>query len=279
MRELRGKVAVVTGGASGIGRAMAECFAASGMKLVLADIERGPLDEAVARLRASGAEAIGVPTDVTRAAEVRALADRALEAFGAVHVVCNNAGVAPMGKLLETSLEDWRWVVEVNLMGVVHGVAVFGPLLVRQGGGHIVNTASAAGLLAPPGLGAYAATKHAVVGLTETLYYELKDTGVGCSVLCPGLVNTRIFESERNRPAELGGAAASYGARQEQARKLISSQGTPPEQIAERVLQAIRSEALYILPHDELKPFVEARYRGIVAGQNPPRDRNIGLPE
>ncbi len=271
MRDLEGKVAVVTGGASGIGRALADRFAAAGLKLVLADVEREALDRAVAELARGGAEAIGVPTDVRDPGAVRALADRTLAAFGAVHVVCNNAGVLPLGPILETTVEDWRWLVEVNLLGVAYGVAVFGPILVEQGVGHIVNTASAAGLLPPPGLGAYAATKHAVVGLSETLYLELQGTGVGVSVLCPALVNTQIVRSERNRPARDGGPR-SYGELQQRFGKMLAAVGHPPEEVAERVLQAILADQLFILPHDEIKPVVEARYRRILAGENPPRD-------
>jgi NAD(P)-dependent dehydrogenase (short-subunit alcohol dehydrogenase family) len=271
MRDLAGKVAVVTGGASGIGRALADRFAAAGMKLVLADVERAALDRAVVELTRGGAEAIGVPTDVRDPAAVRALADRALAAFGAVHVVCNNAGVLPLAPILETSIEDWRWLVDVNLLGVAYGVAIFGPILVEQGEGHIVNTASAAGLLPPRGLGAYAATKHAVVGLSETLYLELQGTGVGVSVLCPALVNTQISRSERNRPAGDSGPR-SYGDLQQRFSKMLTSIGHPPEEVAERVLQAILADQLFILPHDEIKPMVEARYRRILAGENPPRD-------
>jgi NAD(P)-dependent dehydrogenase (short-subunit alcohol dehydrogenase family) len=276
MRDLGGKVAVVTGGASGIGRALADRFATAGMKLVLADVEREPLERAVAELSRGGARAIGVPTDVRDPAAVRALADRALAAFGAVHVVCNNAGVLPLGPILETSLEDWRWLVDVNLLGVAYGVAVFGPILVEQGLGHIVNTASAAGLLPPPGLGAYAATKHAVVGLSETLYLELAGTGVGVSVLCPALVNTQIVRSERNRPAGDGGPR-SYGELQQRFGKMLAAIGHSPEEVAERVLQAILEDQLFILPHDEIRPVVEARYRRILAGENPPRDAMPGV--
>jgi NAD(P)-dependent dehydrogenase (short-subunit alcohol dehydrogenase family) len=271
MRDLAGKVAVVTGGASGIGRALCDRFAAAGMKLVLADVERPALERAVAELAGGGAQAVGVPTDVRDPAAVRALADRTLAAFGAVHVVCNNAGVLPLAPILETSIEDWRWLVDVNLLGVAWGVSVFGPILVEQGEGHIVNTASAAGLLPPQGLGAYAATKHAVVGLSETLYLELQGTGVGVSVLCPALVNTRISRSERNRPAGDHGPR-SYGDFQERFDKLVTSVGHPAEEVAERVLQAILADQLFVLPHDEVKPVIEARWRRILAGENPPRD-------
>jgi len=275
MRDLRGRVAVVTGGASGIGRAMAQCFAAEGMKLVLADVEEPALERAAAELASGGTETLGVPTDVRDALQVRALADRTLDRFGAVHVVCNNAGVAPLGPILDTTLEDWRWLVDVNLMGVVHGIETFAPILIEQGEGHIVNTGSMGGLIAAPGLGAYIATKHAVVGLSETLYLELRDTGVGLSVLCPGLVATRLFSSTRNRPDDDG--PTSYGEVEERAKKMLTEMGNPPEVIAEHVVRAIRDETLYILPDAEMKPFIEERYRRIVAGENPPRDNVLGV--
>ena len=211
MRDLDGKVAVVTGAASGIGRALADAFGAAGMGLVLADVEADPLVAAAAELGSRGVDAHAVVTDVAQADQVEALAVAAEDRFGAAHVVCNNAGVAPIGPVLETRLEDWRWVFDVNLFGVVHGIQAFGPRLVAQGEGHIVNTASSGGLITVPGFGAYVATKHAVVGLSETLYQELAGTGVGVSVLCPGLVATQIFESERNRPRRRGAEGLRRG--------------------------------------------------------------------
>ncbi|MEE2665514.1 MAG: SDR family NAD(P)-dependent oxidoreductase [Myxococcota bacterium] len=276
MRDLSGKVAVITGGASGIGRALADAFADEGMKLVLADVEKPALEAAVAELEAGGSEAFGVPTDVRDPEQVRALADAALDRFGTVHVVCNNAGVAPLGPVLETSFEDWRWLVDVNLLGVAYGCSVFAPILIEQGEGHIVNTASAGGLIAAPGLGAYVATKHAVVGLSETLFLELADTGVGLSVLCPGLVDTRIFQSERNRPGDDGGPA-SYGDFQSRACDMLSRLGTPPARIARSVVEAIHEELLFILPNEEVKPLVLERFERVVAGENPSRDQVHGI--
>jgi NAD(P)-dependent dehydrogenase (short-subunit alcohol dehydrogenase family) len=275
MQDLRGKVAVVTGGASGIGRALADAFADEAMKLVLADVEKPALERAVAELEARGAEACGVPTDVRDPEQLRALADTSLERFGGVHVVCNNAGVAPLGPILGTTVEDWRWLVDVNLLGVAYGCSVFAPILIEQGEGHIVNTASAGGLIVSPGLGAYIATKHAVVGLSETLYLELAGSGVGLSVLCPGLVDTKIFESERNRPDE---GPTNYGEVQTRARDMLARLGSPPALIARSVVEAIREERLFILPNEEIKPFVDERYKRILAGENPPRDdiRGVG---
>src|SRR5580698_5014975 len=202
MENLGGKVAVITGGASGIGRAVAERAAAEGMQLVLGDIEEGPLQQAVDDLTGAGAEVIGGRTDVADRASVEALRDRALDRFGAVHLVHNNAGIGLGGPIWEVTEEDWRWILGVNLWGVVHGVATFTPLLIEQGEGHIVNTASVAGLIAAPFLGPYNATKQAVVAISETLFKDLQAVGapVGVSVLCPGFVRTRIAESERHRP-------------------------------------------------------------------------------
>ena len=210
MRELAGRVAVVTGAASGLGLAMARRFAAAGMRLVLADVESGPLGTAVDELRSRGHEVIGLPTDVTDAAAVQRLADTAFDAYGAVHVLCNNAGVVKRARTWELTLDDWRWVLDVDLWGVIHGVRAFVPRMVEQGEGHVVNTSSMAGLLPIPNLGAYAAAKSGVLGLSLSMQLEFEQLGDGLkvSVLCPGFIPTGITASARNRPAQLGDEAA-----------------------------------------------------------------------
>jgi NAD(P)-dependent dehydrogenase (short-subunit alcohol dehydrogenase family) len=244
------------------------------MRIVLADIEEETLASGSQQLTGSGAEVEAIRADVTRVEDVEALASRAESRFGVVHVVCNNAGVAPIAPVLETRLEDWRWVFEVNLFGVVHGVSVFGPRFVSQGEGHIVNTASAGGLVSVPGFGAYCATKHAVVALSETLSQELQGTGVGVSVLCPGLVATRIFESERNRPND--GGPTDYGEIGANAKASIAQVGTPPGEIAAHVVTAIQEERLHILPSPEIKPVIEERFRRILAGESLPEMAELG---
>jgi NAD(P)-dependent dehydrogenase (short-subunit alcohol dehydrogenase family) len=252
MREFRDRVAVVTGGAGGIGRAMAARFAAEGMRLVLADIEEAALAAAVDDFRAGGAEVVGVRTDVAAAADVEALRDRTLEAYGAVHVVCNNAGVGGSG-IVGAPLEVWDWVIGVNLRGVVHGVHTFLPLLLDQHEGHIVNTASLAGLGGVPGLGVYCTTKFAVVGLSESLYYDLEALGseVGVSVLCPGFVQTQIGASARNAPASLAEWAGSDAARStSEIANALAAAGIPPADVAEAVFDAIGAGRFFVLPHE-----------------------------
>jgi NAD(P)-dependent dehydrogenase (short-subunit alcohol dehydrogenase family) len=276
MREFAGRVAVVTGAASGIGRAMATRFAQEGMRVVLADVEEAALDRAVEELRSSGATVEMVVCDVSRHEDVEQLAHRTLEAFGAVHVVCNNAGVGGgFGRIWEASLADWRWVLDVNLWGVIHGVRTFVPIMLERGDeGHIVNTASVAGLV--PGTRVYSVSKHAVVALSEALYHGLAQVGarVHASVLCPGLINTRIMYGYRNRPPELfdtPGVAASPAevARAERIAQQAQSTGLPPEKLADLVLQAIRSEQLYILTDPERDADISARMESILARRNP----------
>ncbi len=271
MDDLQGKVAVITGGASGIGRAVAGRAAAEGMKIVLGDIEEGPLKEAVGDLTSSGAEALGVVTDVADGASVEALRDQALDRFGAVHLVHNNAGIGLGGPIWEVSEEDWRWILGVNLWGVIHGVRTFTPLLVEQGEGHIVNTASIAGLIAAPFLGPYNATKQAVVAISETLFKDLQSVGapIGVSVLCPGFVQTRIAESERNRPdwapdRDVEGAAALRGVVQN-----MVDGGIAPTAVADRVIDAVRANTFYILTHPELTGAITTRFDDIVQGRAP----------
>lgn len=280
MREFRDKVAVVTGAASGIGRAMAERFAAEGMKVVLADIEQGALAKTESEMKANGATVLAVSTDVSKAADVEALANKTIDAFGAVHILCNNAGVAVGGVSWERTLKDWQWVLGVNLWGVIHGIRVFVPIMLGQDTeGHIVNTASLAGLTSIPLHGVYQVTKHGVLTLSESLHHELTLSGakVKVSVLCPGWVNTRIADSARNRPAELDNGPTEPTRRPEEeafemaARQLLAA-GLPPQQVADDVLHAIREEKLYVLTHPEANDFIRTRVEDILVERNPTFD-------
>ncbi len=268
MKELRDKVAVVTGAASGIGLALCERFLDEGMRVVMADVEQTALDREVARLDPECERVLGVRTDVRRWEEVAALAERTLERFAGVHVVCNNAGVAPGGPMLDATPEDWRWVVDVNVMGVAYGVTAFAPILVEAGEGHIVNTASEAGLVTNAALGVYCASKHAVVGLSESLYRELEETPVGVSVVCPNLVRTGIFHSERNRDdgvEERPKGLAVMG----MLREALVATGMQPAGVAERIVDAIRRDRFWVFTHDETPGRAAQRTADIEAGRNP----------
>ena len=272
MKDLEGKVAVITGGASGIGRAVASKAAASGMKVVLADIEEGALEKTVHEMSGSGADVEPVVTDVSDGAAVERLRDRALERFGAVHLVHNNAGVGVSGLLWDFPESDWKWILGANLWSVIHGIRTFVPMLIEQNEGHVVNTASLAGLTSPTCLGPYNATKHAVVTLSETLYRDLQLTGagVGVSVLCPGFVRTGIAESERNRPAwaPAGPDDPMSTMGREVARELVSK-GIDPEVVGDRVIDAVENDTFYILTHEDAKPMIEARMHDILDGRSP----------
>ena len=274
MKDFKDKVAVITGAASGIGRALADRCVQEGMKAVLADVEAEPLATAEASLKASGATVLAVQTDVSQVRDVEALAQKTMEAFGAVHVLCNNAGVGTEAAVWESTLAEWEWIVGVNLWGVVHGVRVFVPLMLAQDAEcHIVNTASTAGLISGPGLGAYKVTKHGVVTLSETLHHELAERGakVKVSVLCPGIVNTRIMESARNRPVDLpptGPRGPASEERWEALRRLVPA-GMPAAQVADAVFEALRKDRFYILTHPEGKEAVRTRMEDILQERNP----------
>lgn len=276
MQDLTGKTAVVTGGASGIGFAMAERFAAAGMKLVLADVEAPALDTAVAQLEASGAEALGVVTDVSDLASMEALAAKTSETFGRVHVVCNNAGVGGNSNGsggTGIDVADWKWVLDVNLWGVVHGHKVFLEQMIEQGEGHIVNTASMAGQF--PGHGAYSASKWAVVGITEGLFHQLQGTGVGVSCLCPGWVRTKILESARNRPewaAPNALAEPEANAEAEARREFIREQidtGMPPEQVADLVHEAVTNDRFWVFTDMTMVAALADRFSSVLENRNP----------
>jgi len=280
MQDLKGRVAVVTGAASGIGLALANKFASMGMRVVMADVEAAALDQAVAKVVENGAtEVLPFVVDVSDGAQVRALREATLERFGGVHVVCNNAGVGGRATpLWKHSERDWAWVLGVNLWGVIHGVSAFLPDLMAQDEGHIVNTASIAGLVSMGHLGAYNVSKHGVVTLSETLFAELKGNGsrVGVSVLCPGAVNTRIHESGRNRPDDLRNPAREMTDAQRERAKQAQEQvgamlaaGLAPDEVAAQVVDAIVGDRFYVLTHPEIKPALEQRMREIVEGKNP----------
>jgi len=279
MHEVEGKVAVITGAASGIGRAMARVFGAAGMRVALADVEAGALREARAEIAADGVEAAAFACDVSQADAVRKLAEDALSAFGRIHVVCNNAGVFCGGTTWGTSVNDYEWILRVNVWGVIHGLRTFVPILLEQNEpAHVVNTASMAGLTTGPLTAAYFMSKHAAVALSESLYHELAmrpGCPVGVSVLCPELVRTRIFEAERNRPPHLKRDAAED--LPEETKQLettvgsFASLGVDPRVLAERTLAAIREDRFWILPPegDPWRVAARLRNRSIDDGANP----------
>jgi NAD(P)-dependent dehydrogenase (short-subunit alcohol dehydrogenase family) len=262
MQELKGRVAVVTGGGSGIGAALARAFAAHGMDVVVADVEIAGAEQVAAEARAAGRRALAVHTDVSKPASVEALAERTYRELGGCHVLCNNAGVFVMGSIESRTAKDWEWVLGVNLWGVVHGLLAFLPrMLAQPGEKHIVNTASTAGLIPTPGVGVYATAKYAVVGLSEHLRMDLAGHAIGVSVLCPGGVQTQILSSERNRPAELGAPQAPAEDLRQRAAggTRHPEEMQPPEAIAAAVLDGIRENDAYILTHAHYRRRVEAR--------------------
>lgn len=269
MKDFHGKVAVITGAASGLGRAFAQKGAQLGMKLVLADIDGDAMSDVVESLAATGADVIGLPTDVSDATQVEALARRALDAYGKVHLLFNNAGVGASGLLWEMSANDWSWVLGVNVMGVAHGVRVFTPIMLRQNEpAHIVNTASVAGLISPPAMGIYNASKHAVVSLTETLYHDLRRVGapVGCSVLCPAFVPTGIAEAERSRPAHWRNESpptASQLLAGRELRRAVRSGKLSASDIASAAYDAVRADRFYVITHPAIMASVRARHEEI----------------
>jgi NAD(P)-dependent dehydrogenase (short-subunit alcohol dehydrogenase family) len=245
--DLKGRTAVVTGGASGIGRALVLRFARDGANVVVADVDDPGMVAVAGEAQALGVKAIAVRTDVSDLAQVEALAVRAFETFGGVHVLCNNAGVAAWGGIESATHRDWQWVLGVNLWGVIHGIEAFVPRMIARGEpGHIVNTASMAGLIASKGLGVYNTSKYAVVGLSETLAKDLRPYRIGVSVLCPLGVQTRIRDSERNRPAELRNERAEPATPVE-----LIGRSLTPEAVADMVLAAIHANELYVITHDE----------------------------
>lgn len=276
MEDLEGKVAVITGGASGIGRAMADRFAAEGMKLVLGDIEAPALDAAASELRAAGHAVETIVCDVSQREEVEKLRSAALDAFGAVHVVCNNAGVGGGGMLSTLTERDWEWVLGVNLWGVIHGISTFLPGLLAQGEGHVINTASVAGLFAAPFMGPYNASKYAVVAISETMFNELAMAGsaVGVSVLCPGWVATQIALADRNRPDGLRNDSdpdedPARAGMLDMLHSFIQG-GMSPAEVADQVCTAVKAKRFYILTHDSSRESIKARFDAILADGTPP---------
>jgi NAD(P)-dependent dehydrogenase (short-subunit alcohol dehydrogenase family) len=273
MNALGGKVAAVTGAASGLGRAMALAFASEGMHVALADVDEPGLKATAERLASGAGKAMAMRVNVSDGAEVEAFAKRCVNELGAVHVVCNNAGVALSGAAWENSEDEWRWLLGVNLWGVIHGVRAFAPRLLAQDEGHIVNTASVAGLISPPGMGAYSVSKHAVVALSESLHHDLRERGsrVGVSVLCPAYVPTGLSSSERNRPSGMGVPPKSNErmAKEAMLRKAVASGKLSADEVARAVVAAVKESRFYVLTHPAIKGAVRARMEDVLEGRAP----------
>ena len=276
MKVFTDKVAVITGAASGIGRGIADRCAYEGLKIVLADVEEKALTQAEKEMKNAGANILAVLTDVSKASEVEALAEKTLDTFGSVDLLFNNAGVHWFGKIWECTLKDWEWVMGVNLWGVIHGIRTFVPIMLEQGtDGHIVNTASLGGLGSAPSVGVYRASKHAVVTLSESLHYELTsiDAKVNVSILCPGLVQTDLLTSRRNKPVELqDGTAPKIDIPAEANEKFqeIFAAAPTPDKIADQVFDALKKDRFYILTHPEqTKIMVQSRLEDILSERNP----------
>jgi NAD(P)-dependent dehydrogenase (short-subunit alcohol dehydrogenase family) len=279
MRDLEGKVAFITGGANGLGLAMAKSFASAGMKIVLADIEQDALDKAIASFGETNANVHGIIVDVTDRAAMAAAADEAENVFGPVHVVCNNAGVAAGGTMDTISYEDWDWVLGVNIGGVVNGIQTFIDRMKKHGeGGHFVNTASLAGFIAGAG-GPYATSKFAVVGMSEVLRNDLEPHNIGVSVLCPAFVKTRIHEADRNRPDEFHNPDAAEITDEERAVSgAMVNSGIEPEIIGECVLEGVRNNELYLFPHPEMAEVVKIRFDQVLASMDQSKANEEQLP-
>jgi NAD(P)-dependent dehydrogenase (short-subunit alcohol dehydrogenase family) len=277
--DFKGKTAVLTGAGSGFGLACARIGAQLGMKLVLVDVQQDSLAAATAELQGAGAEVLAMQRDVSNAVQMDELGQAVKARFGAPHLVFNNAGVGSGGLIWENTVKDWEWVLGVNLMGVVHGVRVFTPMMLEAAAlspswrGHIVNTASMAGLLNPPNMGVYNVSKHAVVSLSETLYQDLRlvTEQVSASVLCPYFVATGIGESQRNRPAALAAAQATRSQQVQQAMtgKAVGSGKVSAAEVAQRVFDAVAAEQFYIYSHPQALGAVQTRMQDIVQARNP----------
>ena len=286
MKDLAGRVAVVTGGASGIGRGMAERFAAASMRVVVADVEEPPLHETVQAIRADGGEATAVICDVSSWPSVEALRDACADAYGPADVLCNNAGVAGRGAVAEASLKTWEWCLGVNLWGVIHGCRAFLPAMIERGSGHVVNTASVLGHLCSPGVVPYNVSKYGVVALSETLHLEMQaeSTGVGVTCLCPGLVSTNILDSERNRPERLlddaGPGSLNVFSDGDESETLaavrdIYKYAMDPSVVGDMVFEAIVAGRFWLFTDDHFEAFIAERHRGIEAGGAPGSGRSI----
>lgn len=276
IEDFTGRVAVVTGGASGIGKALAVALGEAGARLVLADVEGPALAAASGELASRGFEVLPVVTDVRHWESVEALASATIERYGTVHLVCNNAGVGGGGVIRDISLKMWRWVIDVNLWGVIHGVHAFLPHLLAHGEpAHIVNTASLAGLAGSVSMGPYCASKFAVVGLSESLSAEMIDDGanVGVSVLCPGYVRTNIATSQRNRPAELRDTGRPKNATGRdlaaEVQRMFDTVGKEPDEVAALVLDAVRHDRFWVFSHPDMLGDIEARFERMMRGENP----------
>jgi NAD(P)-dependent dehydrogenase (short-subunit alcohol dehydrogenase family) len=259
MQDLAGKVAVVTGGGHGIGSGICHCLAAAGMHVAVADIDQPAAESVAASLRDHAAKSIAVRVDVSDRNSVEQLAETAQRELGGIHVVCNNAGVLVGGPMAEMTDADWQWLWSVNLMGIVHGSQVFAPILVEQGDGHIVNTASVGGFLAYPLMAIYCATKFAVIGYSDALRMELAPKGIGVSILCPGKVRTNLAEADRLRPIGLGRAGGSS--------KVLSGgieDGMDPQRVGDCVVRGIRENAAYVFTHPEFRERLQAHFGHIL---------------